>query len=104
MKSRLTVSEHEELKREFLREQKYALVTARRKGDTHDLASWLNKLGLSDYVIGMSYDQRSEHTSITFKVPVDRAEVIQEYIRFTDTPCWGDVPAPEHREMAFDRS
>lgn len=91
MRSTMTVEEREAIKEELLRDQKFALLTAKRKGAGYEQATWLNKLGLSDFVIGMETDFGREQTTITLKVPVDRAKTMREYIGFTETPCWGDV-------------
>jgi len=93
MKVDMRVEEYERLKAEFLREQKFALITTRGRGESHDQVSWLNKSGLADFVIGMWTPSGKDYTAITLKVPVDRAETIKEYIRFMERPCWGDVHA-----------
>jgi hypothetical protein len=102
MKRKMTVEEHEILKESLVLEQKFALITTMREGEVHDQVSWLNKLGLSDYVIGLASSRGA--TSITLKVRIESAETIQEYIRFTGAPCWGDVPPAEGRDHAFERN
>jgi len=103
MTSELSAERFEELKQDFLREQKFALLSVKGNGEAQHQCSWLNMLGLADYVIGMVPGPREEYTITTLKVPIDRAETIREYLRFTGTPCWGAL-APEHRGRVFDRS